>query len=216
MKKDFFLGFAAGVVLKDTVCRTISNVVYRSLTFKQHKPIANKKVLLIAKIKNQTLFDEQFPDLGTKFKTQPQWDYIESKNIIKIELDQDITEGLCDDYLKTTDIDIPFFKSFSELYIYVHYNYDLKDYINVYKPDDIICKSDFLVTETSLLKKYSKLVCATFHFNGKQVYATKYFRMFLNNKTTLSPEQLIMYNDLIQHNATLRILNEDQIINNLI
>jgi hypothetical protein len=219
IKSDVFFGFCAGVVFKNTLCDVLSKSFLYALSFKKNKKRnqINKKVILIAKIINQELFDEYFPELNTKFRTQPQWEYNPSKNIIKIELEEPITEGICSLYLHSTDIDISFFETFCELFVYVYYVYDQKEYINVYQPNEVICKSDFIVSETELFKKYRSLICATFECEGKQVYITKYFKMFLNNKSTITPEMLVMYNDYIKtFNGSFRIFNNNEIIKNFI
>ena len=219
MKTDFFLGFAAGCVLKNQLFKIITGLFIKAISY--NKLVNNKKqfkkVILIAKIKNQALFDEYFPDLGTKYKTQPQWEYLPLKNIIKIELEQEIHEGPLDDYLNQTSLDIDFFKSFCELYIYVYYNFGENGYINVYKPSDTVCKTDFTIMETGLSQKYHDIICATFQCEGQQIYVTKYLKMFLNNKNNITPEILIMYNDSIKTNkASLRIVKNGEIINDLI
>ncbi len=211
MKTDFLLGFCVGLVVKEfyLFCKLVypSKVKTRS---------QDKKFVLIAKITNNELFEEYFPELGTKYKTQPQWEYNPSKGIIKINLEQELVDGLCDDYLETTDIDISFFKIFSKLYVYVSYFCDNIEYINVYQPSDTINNSDFTVMETQLSTKYQSLMCAQFIYQEKPVYITKYFKMFLNNKTTVTPEILLMYNDQIKQNSQLVLLNNGEIIHNLI
>lgn len=219
MKRNVFLSFCAGMIFKNKICDMLTKSIFSLLSLRKNKiPIeTNKKVTLIAKIKDQALFDEYFPILPTKFRTQPQWDYNHLKNIIKIELEQPITEGLCMDYLNLTDIDIPFFETFCELYVYTHYTYELKNYINVYKPTDIISNSDFVVSETELFKKYRSLICVTFQMDNKQMYITKYFKMFLNNKKNVTPETLLMYNDHIKSfNGSFEIFNNNEITKNFI
>jgi hypothetical protein len=219
MKRNVFLSFCAGMVFKNKICDILTKSLFSLLSLRKNKiPIEiNKKVTLIAKIKDHALFDEYFPILSTKFRTQPQWDYNPLKNIIKIELEQEIIEGLCMDYLNVTDIDIPFFETFCELYVYTHYTYDLKKYINVYRPSDIISNSDFVVSETELFKKYRSLICVTFQMDNKQMYITQYFKMFLNNKKNVTLETLLMYNDNIKSfNGSFEIFNNNEITKNFI
>ena len=149
------------------------------------------------------------------------WDYFENKNVIKIELDleyndKDENDGIIvcsyDDFLNSTDLDIPFFKSFCDIFIYIHYKIENDEYINVYQKDNSICSTDFLINETELSKKYRDVICASFDVHGKQVYITKYFKMFLNNNS-ITPELLLLHNDQIKSlDASLNIINGKNIV----
>jgi hypothetical protein len=83
------------------------------------------------------------------------------------------------DFLEYSTLDIPFFKSFSELVIFIEHN----GYINVYNQGDIIKESDFKKKETELSKKYKYILAALLFENKNTLYITKYFKRFLNNES---------------------------------
>ena len=145
------------------------------------------------------------------------WEYYKNKKIIKIELNaQDLFTFNLSESIKFDDmclgLDIPFFKSFSELFIYVHYN----NFINVYQNESVINKIDFELNETELSKKYSSLICATINNKNKSMYITNYFKKYLNNKIPLTVEMLMLNYDKIDtkghfnpcaFNVNLQIVN---------
>jgi hypothetical protein len=122
------------------------------------------------------------------------------------------------DFLNTSDLDISFFKRFSELYVYVHYNIDDKEYINVYPEESSINTFDFKLKETELSKKYASMICATVNQNEKPIYITKYFKKFLNNKLPITAEMLLLnydnFDSCLNNNVNLQIVNTNVINTN--
>jgi hypothetical protein len=207
-----FTGVFAGVLLKNHVLRILEKTITTSIgLFQQnHKPKSmEKKVFLVCKINDLELFDEHFPVLNTKYRVQPSWEYSKSKQTIKIELTEfnfDTPIGGTE-FLDTTGIDIEFFETFCKLSIYIHYFVENREYINVYQNNETIDPRDFNLTETDLSKRYRSLICAIFN-NGREIYITRYFKMFLNNKYPFTTEQLLMYNDDIDSlNGTLKLVD---------
>lgn len=158
------------------------------------KIIHETKAYLVCKIVDQDIFDEYFPDK----KVQPSWEY--NNNCITIEVTPPILPVTYDDFLETLDIDIPFFQDFSDIFIYIHYFVNNKEYINVYLKDNIIKKEDFELKETELSKKYSNIICATI---GNK-YFTKYFKMFLNNEIPITSEMLLLH---LKENVNVNVIN---------
>jgi hypothetical protein len=147
----------------------------------------DSRFYLVCKIVDHELFDEFFPVLNTKYRTQPSWDFYKNKGVIKIEIDPAHKIGTYDELLDSTDLDIPFFKSFSEIYIYIHYNYKDKQYINIYKNEDSINEDDFIVKEIKYKQFYA---CFLDKYNSEHDI-TDYLKMYLNNKHKITPELLL-------------------------
>ena len=211
--RNFINGFITGVLLKDKLTLLLKNIFISGIKlyhiFKSAIIIKDNNLTpyayLICKITDFDKFNEYFPKLKTKYRTQPMWEYF--NGVIKIELKvQDLSNCNIDDLC--WDLDIPFFKSFSELFIYIHYN----NFINVYPSTSIIDKLDFELNETELSKKYSNLICATINTEThnicavKPIYITKYFKKYLNNKIPLTVEML-MLNYYGNINVNLQIVN---------
>ena len=210
---QFIGGFVVGVILKNKVSFLLKKVYTQGVNVyhnahKNKKPVKKKsKIYLICKIKDKNEFDELFGG-----KLNPRWIYHEHKGVLKIEVDDHLDEYISyDDFLETTDLDIPLFQSFSEIFIYVHYFINEKEYINVYPRNTNINAFDFKLNDTFLSKKYESLICATVNNNEKTVYITKYFKMFLNNKTNITAEMILLgYDKLDVHlnnNINLILLN---------
>lgn len=160
--------------------------------------IHDDKVYVVCKIVDSELFNKYFPVLNTKYRTQPSWDFYENKGIIKIEIDE-INKNNYNEILDSTDLDIPFLKSFSEIFIYIHYKYEHKQYINVYKNGESINDDDFIVKETELSKKYTNVYASFLDIYGYDHFITEYFKMFLNNKNEITPEILLNNYDKIDN-----------------
>jgi hypothetical protein len=212
--KGFIAGVLTGVLVKDRLC----NWVFKLLEAKAslHKPRNKCKIFVLAKIADKIIFDEMFPVLPTKFRTQPHWDFYENKHIIKIPVDEPVNfekEITFDDFLiNNTTLDIEFFKEFSELSVYIHYTIDNKEYINVYTKDSVIKSQDFVLNDTTLSQKYNRVVCATFQINGKEMYITNYFKKFLNNTCPIRTEHLLLYYDALDRvDAKLQIINNGNV-----
>jgi hypothetical protein len=209
---NFYTGFFAGVLLKDHVVHVLEKTITTSIGFfHRNSPPKSmeKKVFLVCNITDLELFDEHFPVLNTKYRVQPSWEYSKSKQTIKIELTEfDFSNAIgFTEFLDTTGIDIEFFETFCQMSIYIHYFVENREYINVYQNNEIIDPQDFNLTETELSKRYRNLICAIFN-NGMEIYITRYFKMFLNNKYPLKIEQLLIYNDNIDSiNGTLKLVD---------
>lgn len=211
---NFYTGFFAGILLKDHVINSFQKIIIGSIAlFHKNsckKPrIMEKKVFLVCKIIDLELFDEYFPVLNTKSRVQPSWEYSKSKQTIKIEL----TEFNFDHpihlakFLDTTGIDIELFETFCQMYIYIHYFVENREYINIYQKEQTISPADFDISETELSKRYRSLICAIFN-NVREIYITRYFKMFLNNKYPINTEDLLIYNENIDSlNGTLKLVD---------
>ncbi len=209
----FIAGVLTGVLVKDKLVDFFIKVLESRYT--RRTPQKNK-YFFMAKITDKNAFDENFPILPTKYRTQPHWDFYGNKNIIKIEINENFNfeekEFTFDEFLNNTTLDIEVFKSFAELSVYIHYFVDNKEYINVYTKDSIIKRQDFTINDTELSRKYNSIICATFNINGKDIYITKYFKKFLNNTVPLKTDNLLMYYDgLDTLNANLQIINNENI-----
>jgi len=221
-------GFVTGILLKEHVgkfgkCLFINGVkIYHQFHKHSNKPKDKLlNVYLVSKITDYDTFDEEFPVIDNVQRVQPQWKYFDNKNVIKIKIHNPvfIDEVMnCNDFLNTTDLDIPFFKTFSELFVYVHYTVDDKEYINVYPEQSSINTFDFKIKETELSKKYSSMICATINQNDKPIYITKYFKMFMNNKLPITTEMLLLNYDNfdapLNNNINLQIVNTNIINTN--
>lgn len=222
--------FISGIILKDYVANIAKSLITNGVNFyhnfhKDSEKTKNKllEVYIVIKITNYDTFDEQFPVMENKQRVQPMWQYFENKNVIKIKIDNPVfvheTTSVTD-FLNSTDLDIPFFKSFSEIYVYVHYTVDDKEYINVYTEENFINTFDFKVKEESeLSKKYNSMICATINQNNKPIYITKYFKMYLNNNLPLTTEMLLLNYDNFDssfnyNNINLQIVNTNIINTN--
>jgi hypothetical protein len=223
----FFCGFISGFLLKDKTTCLVQNTFVNAVKLYHHVkknkvPEKEKmKIFLVCKINDQNEFDEIFPKLKNKSasRVQPMWDYYEQKGVIKIDLEEKINESIYyKDFLNKLDetYDIPFFQGFSELFIYVHYTIENKEYINVYDQNCFIDMNDFKLNNTELSKKYNNIICATINYNQKMEYITKYFKMFLNNKIDITPELILLHYDNLDihlsNNTNLQIVNS-KIIN---
>ena len=216
----FICGFVSGVILKNKLiniltCRFVNTVkLYHN--FNNTKKIKNdSEMFVICKISNKDLFDELFPKLNTKYRTQPMWDYNENKKIIKIKVDTVLIDKEIHfkDFLYATGLDIPFFETFSELYVYIHYTINNNKYINFYTSDNIINPEDFVIQETELSKKYNNLICVTLTSKEKPIYITKYFKKYLNNKNKITLENLLLNCDTVDKSNVNLIVVNSKIIN---
>jgi len=202
-----------------------------------------QEIYFVFKVTNQESFDEHFKNNETNvIKLQPRWDYYENKKIIKIQLDDDFIDYLnnmsnynisFNDFINIKNknehyvtLDIPFFESFGKIYLYVHYLTNSKNYINVYDGNSNICSDDFNLVRTDFREFLDNVICASVKYKIntkiKNEYITNYIKMFINNKTDLTPE-LILNNydklDIDLTNIKLNIItvtseNKDYLINN--
>lgn len=110
-------------------------------------------------------------------------------------------------------LDIPLFKTFGKLYLYVYYNVDNQNFINVYSDNDIINLDDFNNNEKSKLTKLNSILCSSFKYNNNGIpkieFITKYLKLFYNNPDTtkLNPYIIMLNYDKINNS-----LNNSKII----
>jgi hypothetical protein len=181
--------------------------------FKKSNKI-NRATLLI-KISDYTLFNETFQG-----KFQPHWEY--HNGIIKIDLGNDIvkflnkrpfkfnTEFLLNlkefgEYLSTVDLDI--FKNFAMIYLYIEYTLG-KDYINFYSLADEINSQDFC---TKSFKNQEYSICQAFVQSMKNPLIfnhdfTRNIQLFVNNKTKISTEVVLLYYNYNLDEVILKII----------
>ena len=136
--------------------------------------VKHDKIILICKINDDDLFNGYFPEFeNVMSRVQPMWEYSQEKKCIKIKLEDTIlTNCLVEQFLDTLDLDIPFFESFCDLYLYIDYTINSKRYINVYQKGSTINLDDFKLHETELMVKYKFLLYAIVN---KSIYITRYF-----------------------------------------
>ena len=167
------------------------------LNFFKKKDKINK-IYLVAKITNYEIFDEQFMPLPGGSRVQPHWEYFPSKGVIKIDLNQEIVNFLngctfnytLDELFRLTDlitIDIPLFKDFSKLFLYIEYSLNNQDFINFYSENDLICSQDFKIRNFKNEFKFAKL-----QFDLISLDITDYLKLFSNNKNEITKELLLL------------------------
>lgn len=232
--KEFIGGFITGILLKNHVIGLLQDTANLLYTIKDklntkknntNYPITH--MYFICKITNQKLFNDFFP--GNKI--QPNWKYYSEKQSIKIELDESLVK-----YLNKTTFDLsfkelfelkennerlitlylPFFQDIGENYIYIDYLVDKQKFTNVYSVEQTLKYTDFLLKETKLKEKYSNFVCGTIKYkkseNTQSEYISSYFRSFLNNEGSLTPELLLLhYNKLNIAEYNISILNNKKL-----
>ena len=165
----------------------------------------------VFKITDNNSFEEYFKNNEKNNITlQPLWDYYKNKKVIKIQLDQDFINYLNKNEYKISfhdfinlknenefyvTLDIPFFETFGDIYLYINYKINSKKYVNIYKPSDEIHSNDFL----NIINSTDNIICSSFEYSTptkvKFEYITNYLKMFLNNKTDVTPELLLLNYD---------------------
>lgn len=198
----FLAGFVAGFFLRNRISLTQIVKLFINKKVKKYNP----RYYVLAKIHDPVLFNEVFPALpGTRCRTQPHWDYYPNKQVIKIEITEMDEMISYDDFLEHSGLDLDFFKSFADLWIYKHYFIDKKEYINVYE------KTSDIQVKYSENNRNDDIICAMFHTPQKEYYITKYLKMFQYNDN-LTIERLLLYYDQIDRlDATLKIVTTNDI-----
>jgi len=187
-------------------------------TNKAHTYAINS-VTFLCKITDHDAFDILFPTYTNISKVQPGWTYIPDKNVIKIDLGNEIVNYLNkvpffeyffedffsiqqEDYL--IDIDYDIFKIIGESYIYIEYTMDNKSFINVYKKPNEILSTQFQYMNLHMQvdsASYCKSECK------------KYINLFLNNDNDITPEDMFLYDDNIKNDLkenTLEIIKNSK------
>ena len=189
----FFTGFILGFFYRNLL---------NKLTVKPIK-IEENESYFICKIKDDGLFNEFFPLYRNKSasRVQPSWDFFENKKVIKIKLNNFTDTISFEEYVNDSGLDIPFFKAFGDIYIYVNYN----NLINVYLPGDIIDLEDFNVSCNYPLLVNSYVTYNKPSLQDSDIYITSaehitdYLKYFLNNKNVITPEILLLNYDKLDN-----------------
>ena len=205
----FLAGFVTGLFLRNRISLTNFAPIVKLFINKKVKKYTPRYYVL-AKIHDPVLFNKEFPIVkGARYRTQPHWDYYPNKQVIKIEITgmEEIGITSYDDFLEHSGLDLDFFKSFSDLWIYVHYFIDKKEYINVYK-NNLENNSEL---NRELNPENDDVICAMFHTPQKEYYITKYLKMFQYNDNLTTEDLLLYYDQLDRLDATLKIVTSKDI-----
>ena len=207
------LGFVSGFVFKTYLSYIIINTLCLFPVHKKKDKI--NRIEFVCKVNDG---EEQF--------VQPYWNYNKSKKLIKIDLTAELRE--CFTSLNTVEFTelfdlkdttgdrfitlfLDYFKDLGKTYIYANYTFNNKNYINVYRPGDVISHEDFKPTKN----KFENIICS-YVKNSKTQYITDYIKMYGNNEY-LTPQIIIDGNDnLISEKYTLNIIYRDIGIKNYI
>jgi len=220
--EDFNVGFILGCILRNHILKLGLGIISNGIKFfhsiKNHrkKEISYSKIInidLIVKVKN------------VENITKSDKRYFQEKGIFKMKLSDDLLKYCNNNFeyldLKVSDVcDLAYkqtggydsISKLGEVYLYFTYIDNCKKFINVYhQENDTINKNSF---EVDYNIKFKNMICATVTINpnhesvnSKHEYITKYFKMFLNNKT-LTLETLLLDYD----NVNVNLLNTELLI----
>jgi len=213
--KQFCTGFILGCILKTHFLKfglgIISNGIktFHSIRKVKKKELPGYKIInieLIVKIKN------------TEHLTKSDKRYFQEKGIFKMQLSDQLLM-YCNNHFEYLDLKIPdicdlayketygynSLSKFGDVYLYFTYIDNSQKFINVYSGDDTISRSSFELINQDY--KFKNMICATVTVNSKIEYITKYFKMFLNNKS-LTLETLLLNYD----NINVNLLNVELLI----
>jgi len=196
---NFATGFITSVVLRNSGVILNKCLEFYCNKFLNKEKKNNKNVIyILCKIKDQGIFDYYFPEIKGN-RVQPGWLYFEEKGVIKIKVDYELVHEITTyaELLSNTDIDTEFFEEFCDIFIYINYFTNNKEYINIYPKGSIIDIFDFIEQQNELFKKHNSLICASLQFDEKSEYITKYFKMYLNNKIPITAELILLNYDKI-------------------
>jgi hypothetical protein len=214
--RAFYKGFIIGYLFKQRFNNFLKNIVFSGLNI-LHKLKNNiikddynikdgiHKVNLVVHITNEDLFNEVFNGIFPVW-----WNYLSEKKVLKTELDDDVVDFLnnidninVNELMEYIDInaenlitiDIPLFKTFGKIYLYVTYYKNNKKFINIYDENMDISKDDF--NHIKELSMFNNILCASLKCQNKTEYITKYLKLFYNNNINLTPELLLLNYDKI-------------------
>lgn len=200
---EFIKGFLLGVLLKKRVVKILDFVLEKSL-------------LVIDKIKNNNQNNQNNQKNNQVINSKllikvvhkdillpipPLWDYYPNKNVIIIDIpglnvnlinkDYTFTElinlRINGEYLVT--LDIPLIKSLGDMYLFVPYYFNDREYINVYSEYSLISNVDF----TAPLELDNEILSVSLKFNdNKTEYIKEYYHKFLRNDS-LTLELLLLF-----------------------
>jgi hypothetical protein len=165
-----------------------------------HKKRDQPQFYVICKIIDWELFDEYFPLINNR-RVQPSWEFFEQKGVIKIELDHTIIDETISysEFLNNSDLDIPFFETFSKIFIYVEYRSEQSEFINVYQENTYIDVFDFKFHQTKSYKRYRNILHAIVKNNEnlflepEELNITDHFKKFLNNMYPVTLEMVLLF-----------------------
>jgi hypothetical protein len=172
-----------------------------------------KKIELLVHIKNKEIFNEFFPDIPNTPKVHPYWNYTRKKDVIKIDLYEEIVHYLNKEKTFEYSVDdifeikqyqeymignhLDFFKKFGNTFLYITYVMNGKEYINFYPDDSIIMSTQFSYKNYKRISSiYTKV---KYKENGKLVSndITDLVQSFSNNDDPITPEMILLYDDSI-------------------
>ena len=115
---NFIKGFICGIILKDHLTSFFTNLFFKSLelyhSIKFNKKSKKHDIYFIAKITDYSKFNLFFPN----GKVQPSWDYYPKKSVIKIKINHQTKINTYFENI-TNNLDLPFFKSFADIYLFI-------------------------------------------------------------------------------------------------
>ena len=183
--KSFYKGIIFGYLFK----QQFNNILFNTL--KLLYDVKNKfikddysikdgihKVNLVLHITNQELFNEIFNGVFPIW-----WNYLSEKKVLKLELDQEVIDFLnnidninFNDLMEYIDvnsenlitIDIPLFKTFGNIYLYVTYYKNNKKFINIYDENMNISQDDFNNIKEST--SFNNILCSSLKYQNKIEY----------------------------------------------
>jgi hypothetical protein len=233
--KQFALGVVVGIFAKKyihtSVCIGLEyfHNVRNSLKQPSKKCFPVLSMDFVCKVKNQERFDEILRSDEYKHKKklmfQPNIEYYPDHHLFRSEIDDldRINKYINDkeDFLSTIDdldtsLDLELFRSLGDIFIFITYIYHDKKYTTVYHDGAIINSNDFILNKgTSFYENFSDIICANIKYSDHTEYLTSYFKQFVNNTCSLTPE-LILYNypliDKIEKEYTLVILKNNKML----
>jgi hypothetical protein len=223
---NFTSGFLLGILINE-ISNRLNKAKIEQNYLSEKNELKIKSVHFISHIKNNELFDEMFPDYVNVPKVQPSWSYFDKKQVIKINLNNEIVDYLnnkinsyeCFEYhfedflnIKESDehlitIDLEFFKTLGDNYIYINYSFNNMDYINVYSENDEILSTHFLYTNNKVISYIKSSISYLENKKEVEVDITDYFNCYSNNDKLLTPEQILLNYDPLDENLENITLN---------
>ena len=200
-----FIGFVCGLLLKDRLVKFGMKCVKHGLHqyYSMQKVIPNKKIItsiqLITKVRDHDYFKDLYNDNQDIhiYNFPPELvNYLDS-NVHLLQLS---IRDLCELNYRN-NFEYPVLSKVGELYLYITYNLNGKEYINVYNQNDIII-GDSLLTENIT----PIVLCCTLN----NEYITNHFKKFLNNDS-LRTELVLMNIPDIKMN-TLKVLYSNKCV----
>jgi hypothetical protein len=232
--KQFALGVVVGILVKKYihtgVCIGLEyfHNVRNSMKQPSKKCFPIESINLVCKVKNEEYFSEIL-DLDEylnkkKLMFQPTIEYYPEHKIFLSEIIDNIdflNKYLIEkaDFSFNIDdlditLDLEFFRKLGDIYVYITYVHNDKKYTNVYFNDALFNSKDFVLNKSSAFyDNFNDIICANVKYRDHTEYLTTYFKQFVNNTCSLTPE-LILYNyqfiDKIEKDYALVILRNNK------